>query len=247
MTEQEWLACTDAQLMFKFLSDKASERKARLTECALLRRFWHLLTDQRSRRAVEVGERLADGPIGFEELQSVSADAEAAFRDLYERYFPDDSLRRSFYGGLVGAAHHARSLLSPPAERSDYFKNISNCIWVATCAFLLDGGVETEESKAAGYSAIDAELASQVPLIHELFGNPFQPVTIDPTWLGWNDGTIPKLAQTIYDDGAFDRLQTLADALEKAGCDNAEILAHLRGPGPHVRGCWVLDLILGKE
>jgi hypothetical protein len=55
------------------------------------------------------------------------------------------------------------------------------------------------------------------------------------------------LAQAIYDDRAFDRLPILADALEEAGCDTADILAHCRGPGPHVRGCWVVDLILGKQ
>jgi hypothetical protein len=55
------------------------------------------------------------------------------------------------------------------------------------------------------------------------------------------------LAQAIYEDRAFDRLPVLADALEDAGCTNSDLLGHLRGPGPHARGCWVLDLLLGKE
>jgi hypothetical protein len=67
------------------------------------------------------------------------------------------------------------------------------------------------------------------------------------SWLAWNDGTIVKLAQAIYDERAFDRLPVVADALEEASCTNADILAHCRGPGPHVRGCWAVDLILGKE
>jgi hypothetical protein len=58
---------------------------------------------------------------------------------------------------------------------------------------------------------------------------------------------VVRLAQGIYEDRAFDRLPVLADALEEAGCDNAEILSHCRGPGPHVRGCWAVDLSLGKE
>ena len=58
---------------------------------------------------------------------------------------------------------------------------------------------------------------------------------------------MPKLARTIYDDRRFDLLPILADALEEAGCGDAEILAHCRGPGPHVRGCWAVDLVLGKE
>ena len=90
------------------------------------------------------------------------------------------------------------------------------------------------------------ERRAQAELVHDIFGNPFRPATIDPKWLAWNDGTVPKLAQTIYDDRRFDLLPILADALEEAGCDDAGILAHCRGTGPHARGCWVVDLILGK-
>jgi hypothetical protein len=84
-------------------------------------------------------------------------------------------------------------------------------------------------------------------LIRDIFQNLFRPVAVDPSWLAWNDGTVVKLAQAIYDDRAFDRLPILADALEEAGCDNADILAHCRQTGEHVRGCWVVDLILGKR
>jgi hypothetical protein len=76
--------------------------------------------------------------------------------------------------------------------------------------------------------------------------NPFRTVSVRTLWLNWNDGTVPKLARSIYDERAFDRLPILADALEDAGCDNADVLAHCRGPGEHVRGCWVVDLLLGK-
>jgi hypothetical protein len=85
-------------------------------------------------------------------------------------------------------------------------------------------------------------------LFRELFGPlPFRPVTIDPSWLVWQDGTVRNLAQAIYEDRAFDRLPILGDALEEAGCDNPDTLTHCRQPGPHVRGCWVVDMILGKE
>ena len=84
-------------------------------------------------------------------------------------------------------------------------------------------------------------------LLDEIVGNPFRPSVIDPVWLSWNDGTVRKLAGCIYSDRAFERLPILADALEDAGCDSADILSHCRGPGPHVRGCWVIDLLLGKE
>jgi hypothetical protein len=84
-------------------------------------------------------------------------------------------------------------------------------------------------------------------LIRDIFGNPFRPATADPDWLKWNGGTVPKLAQAIYDERRFADLPILADALEEAGCVNADLLDHCRRPGEHVRGCWAVDLLLGKE
>ena len=83
--------------------------------------------------------------------------------------------------------------------------------------------------------------------MRDIFGNLFRPVQVHTSWLVWNDGAIPKMAQSIYDYRAFDRLPLLADALEDAGCDDADILSHCRTPGEHVRGCWVVDLVLGKS
>jgi hypothetical protein len=87
------------------------------------------------------------------------------------------------------------------------------------------------------------EQAAQAGLVRDCFGNPFRPVTLDPSWL---TSTVVSLAEGIYADRAFDRLPILADALQDAGCDNPEVLDHCRAPGPHVRGCWVVDLILGN-
>ena len=75
---------------------------------------------------------------------------------------------------------------------------------------------------------------------------PLRPA-LNPDWLAWNDGTVPRITQAIYDERAFDRMPVLADALEDAGCTDRAILDHCRQPGPHVRGCWVVDLLLGKE
>jgi hypothetical protein len=87
----------------------------------------------------------------------------------------------------------------------------------------------------------------QCDLLRELFGNPFHPVTVSPHWLAWEEGLVPGLAQAIYEEGAFERLPILADALEDAGCREESILVHCRQEGRHVRGCWVLDRLLGKE
>jgi hypothetical protein len=81
-------------------------------------------------------------------------------------------------------------------------------------------------------------------LIRDLF-NPFRPLTLDPAWLTWK-GTVPKLAQGIYDEGAFDRLPILADALEEAGCADQSLLSHCGQPSSHGRGCWLVDCVLGK-
>ena len=91
-----------------------------------------------------------------------------------------------------------------------------------------------------------AERAAQAVLLRDVFGNPFRPVAIDAGCLAWNGGTVVRLAQAIYDERAFDRLPILADALEDAGCDSADLLAHCRREGVHTRGCCVVDLLLGK-
>lgn len=94
----------------------------------------------------------------------------------------------------------------------------------------------------------------QASILRCLFGNPFASVAISPAVLTWNDAIVVRLAQTAYEErhmpaSTLDkvRLAILADALEEAGCTNAEILNHCRQLGEHVRGCWVIDLILGKE
>jgi hypothetical protein len=89
-----------------------------------------------------------------------------------------------------------------------------------------------------------AEYREQANLLHEVIGNPFRPVTLDPSWLA---ATVQNLAAAIYEERAFDRLPILADALEDAGCGNQDILGHCRSGGEHMRGCWVLDLLLQKE
>ncbi|MBL8793520.1 MAG: hypothetical protein JNM56_06430 [Planctomycetia bacterium] len=95
-----------------------------------------------------------------------------------------------------------------------------------------------------GEKAARQEYAVQCGLLRDIFGNPFRPITIDAAWL---TSTVVSLAQAIYNERAFDRLPILADALEDAGCDNADILNHCRQPGEHIRGCWCVDLLLGKQ
>jgi hypothetical protein len=91
------------------------------------------------------------------------------------------------------------------------------------------------------------EMMHEADLVRCIFGNPFRHVTpLDPRWLRF-DGVDRTVAETLYADHAFDRLSLLADALEDGGCTDAELLGHLRSPGPHVRGCGAVDLVLGKN
>ncbi len=91
--------------------------------------------------------------------------------------------------------------------------------------------------------------SAHVPLPHfdllrDIFGNPFRPITFAPDW---RTDTAVALARGMYESRDFGAMPILADALQDAGCDNEDVLNHCRGGGPHVRGCWVVDLVLGKE
>lgn len=107
--------------------------------------------------------------------------------------------------------------------------------------------METEAEGIAREAHYYLERKEQAVLLRDIFGNPFRPVAIDPAWLAWNDGTIRRLAESIYEERRFENMPILADALEDAGCRAQAILDHCRGPGPHVRGCWVVDLLTGRE
>jgi hypothetical protein len=118
--------------------------------------------------------------------------------------------------------------------------------------FLLYGILEPTALHAADYAAYCApefnkpgvDSRSVCVLLRDIFGNPFRPVAFAPKW---KTDTALSLAKQMYDSRDFSAMPILADALQDAGCDNEDILSHCRGEGPHVRGCWVVDLVLGKE
>jgi len=224
MTEAEWLECTEVARMLEFLRDKARARKLRLFACACCRRIWHLLKDERSRKAVEVAERFAEGTATEQELNEAEDDANDVWGEFV---YADENVtdaETDASDAACGAACYAEAAISSAGAASEYA-----------------AGALSYEGKLA------AEQDAQARVLRDLFGNPFRPVTVNPAWLRWNEGILRRLAESIYHERAFDRLPVLADALEDAGCDDADILSHCRGPGPHVRGCWALDLLLGKE
>ena len=143
--------------------------------------------------------------------------------------------------GRAGADASPAATISFFASYSDRSLNVAatTAVYTASSAAIYP--------KRAGVKAHQLERAALSRLIREMFGNPFHPASLNSFWLAWNDGAIRKMAQAIYDARAFDHLPLLADALEDAGCTDADVLGHCRGGGEHVRGCWVVDLLLQKE
>jgi hypothetical protein len=214
MTEVEWLAGADWEAMMgylegKYLQGEGSDRKLRLFACACSRRLWHLLGDERSRRAVEVAERFADGLASPVDLTDARYGAEDALRDA------------------AGAAYQAAA--AAYHTTGDYLPGVAE-----------EAGFDVTET-----GLLPPEVVCE--MLRDLFGNPFRPAKAERGWLSGHDGVVPKVAQAIYDERRFCDLPVLADTLEETGCDNPDVLGHCRGTGEHYRGCWVVDLLLGRS
>jgi hypothetical protein len=243
VTEQEWLVCNDPQPMIEALHGKVSVRKLRLFTCACCRRIWHLLTDERSRGAIEVGERYADGlATDFERLGWRAAAMDVSIENLSEE---GPETAEGMAASAVSYVVEADENFCRSPEPSDWqaASEAAGCVRVSVMVEVhpVQKGAS---SRKLQQRALNAERDAQVLLLRDVFRNPFRPVTLDPAW---KTPAILQLAQSLYEERRFEDMPVLADALEEAGCQDAAVLGHCRGPGPHVRGCWVLDLILGKE
>jgi hypothetical protein len=223
MDEAEWLASDDPEWMLEFLRGKGSLRKVRLFATSCVRRIWHSLTDPRSIQALEAAERCAEGALPLAALKRVYANASRAAQ------------RFTDYGVAFTAARAA-------ADAARYYEP----------EVLLDV-LPVAAAAAAGCASTvcPEEGPLQADLLRCIFGNPFRPIILDPAWL---TADVTALAHTAYDNrhlpsGELEpaRLTNLADALHDAGCSSTILLDHLRQPGPHVRGCWAVDLVLAKE
>jgi hypothetical protein len=182
-----------------------------------------MLTDPRSRTAVRVAERFADGDATADALTTAHLAAAAAARQHRRRV----EGREADYDDPYRYSGTQACQLATGADQDEVL-----WAWSDVAETLLDAG-----------SKWHAELAAAADLIRCCFGNPFRPAVLDPDW---RTSTVVALATGVYSDRAWDRLPVLADALEDAGCTDPEVIGHCRGPGPHARGCWVVDLILGK-
>jgi hypothetical protein len=221
MSEAEWSICSDPWKMADFLLGDIGERKLQLFGVGCCRRVMDLLSDGSIRRAIEVVEQYADRLATNTELQlAISSIREDDPNWSNQERFANQEVNR--------AVLHVAGV--PTFSVSD----TSLAIWNAV-SFHFGSYTKTN---------MDTERDAHASLLRDIVGNPFRPITLDPAWL---TSKVKSLAQTIYDNRAFERMPELADALEKAGCDNVDILGHCHQPGEHVRGCWVADLLLGKD
>jgi hypothetical protein len=232
MTEDEWLAATHAYGLIYHKSCR-SDRKRRLLACAWARRVLDLLPPAPFGTAVEVSERYADGQADRAEL-------------LAERKEVGKFRRSPASDGFREWNHHAAGAVS--AVLLDQFMSYKMAIEAAAAA----RGAQARPQFKEGHAR---ETVAQLALTRDVFLNPFRPrPAVEPAWLAWDGGTVGRLAHAAYDErqlpsGHLDpaRLAVLADALEDAGCGDAALLGHLRDPGPHVRGCWAVDLVLSRS
>jgi hypothetical protein len=227
MTEAEWLACAGPEGALRPLRGKVSDRKLRLfgVECCWLCDL--LSGDHATRERLNVIERYTSGQATDAELQGVENRA-------WE----------------TASGYTAIGPESPEAGSAEWNERFEKGMAFEAVAFLatlpssrgslLDDIVAALDRLTSGTSF---EFESR-PLLHDIVGNPFRPVAFS---LSWRTDTAVTLARQMYDSRDFSAMPILADALQDAGCDSDDILAHCRGPGPHVRGCWVCDLVLGKE
>jgi hypothetical protein len=225
MTEAEWLACTVPDLMLPFIEEKVSDRKLRLFACACCRRIWPWMTDAASRQAVEVAERFADGGAPPTELQNADVDAWGAGLD------PDGAALGAPGAASAAAAKAAGSVPASAAWSAAHAPALA--AWAATTSDVgYDGWV------AARDAARQKEQMAQADLLREIIGNPFRATATSGPW----SGEVVALAEACYQ--GTDRRVELRDALNKAG--HRDLADHFRD-GDHPKGCWALDLILGRS
>jgi hypothetical protein len=242
VTEAEWLACEDAREMLGRCTHPISQRKLRLFAVACCRCSRQLLLNADLRAAVDLAESFADGKATEQEL------AEAYTR----------------------INENARRLNAAVSEREIHRWNEAVAVLNATRAGDADAGDAVWHINRAANRRSTAQ--KMVALLHDIVGNPFRPMSLirpRPPWLtpkvleaiptwpefderwfnpAWLTTDVVALARGIYEERAFDRMPILADALQDAGCTNEDVLTHCRDANQvHVRGCWVVDLLLGKE
>ena len=227
MDEAEWLACENPETLLGMLlrSYEIDERKLRLFGCACCRRVWHLALSRRSLEAVDTVERYWDRLPGGERLPAAWRAASAAYREAPK-------------GNKPAAREFARAayLMARTGQGMAYH-------WMSQAA---QHCAEAAVHVGNDLGTWGRERAAQADLLRDLL-NPFVPAaTVEAARRAAKDGTVARIVADIHHTGDFVSVPVLADALEEAGCEDRTLLEHCRG-GSHVRGCWAVDLLLGRS
>jgi hypothetical protein len=243
MNEHEWQTGNDPAAMLEHLSDKTSDRKLRLFACACVRLHWERLRyhagraeavalhQHPARRAIETAERYAEGDASDGDLQTVRDQAEMSW--AMASPFDQPANQAAWAATLelaIEAARQAREFARLQAVRD--------------AAYEVPPGWSEQQHNA---EESRRECRRQVEVMFEIFGNPFRPVKIDLNWLHCNSGAADAILQMVCEEQRYAELPYLADALMDAGCSEEALLRHLREPGGHVRGCWAIDALMGRE
>jgi hypothetical protein len=243
-SERDWLEAAepDVTLSQMFVTDEEdlsgrrmllpSNRKLRLFGCGCCRRIWHLLSPDWAKDCVLIGEAYADGIVCETELKRRFLKAPESLLGL-------GGWHVERVAEAASAAGEARSLWALVAARD---------------VSAPDGGMKEADfprpwrrgrqwcPERSDQDSV--ELVAQAALLRDVYGNPFRLTSIDPMW---RTRPVLALAQEMYDSRDFSPMPIFSDALVEAGCEDEAIMAHCRSGEPHVRGCWVVDLILEKE
>lgn len=221
MTEAEWLACEAAESIGKLVKSRLSARKSRLLACICAREVVESVRCDSTLKAIEAAEGFLDGAVSHEELREVGYSASRVRNELaWAVAFVDAG-----YGAGCAVCHHAMHFARAAARGTD---SRDQALFSAVC----------RRGRRQG-------LQRSWALLRDLAGlPPHLRVAFDPAW---RTSTVIDLARQMYASRDFFAMPILADALQDADCTNEVVLNHCRGDGPHVRGCWVVDLVLGKE
>jgi hypothetical protein len=220
MTESRWWRCQDPDNLLFELGTRISERKLRLVACGCCRLIEPLLPDERCQYAIDLMEHFADGTTTEANVRAAQRAGRFDARNAATQWAAEAvaSLTRLDVRSLP---HHLQEVTYHAARAA---------------------------RDAAGQSEWGQARSRQADVVRDLFRFPSHPFVIfDPSWLHWQHGLVVQMARTIYADYRFHELPILADALEEAGCENREVLDHCRTQPVHVRGCWVIDHLLGRE
>ncbi len=247
MTEEEWLTSDDPAAMLSRQRSQ-SERKSHLFACACSRRIVPLFREsERVLQFIEAVEDSANGPETRSDLEDLrtmmwfhiglkwsgNRDPDTLSSIALQGLWPALQLDSVLQGCSEGTGAEA---LSQALDAST--KKRSYRLWNR------GPDISPQEAEEIHQHAIGAARITFCGLLRDIFGNPFRPLAFDPNW---RTSTVVAIAKSMYESRDFSPMPILADALQDAGCEHADILDHCCGTGPHVRGCWVVDLVLGKS